>query len=136
MTTETIDFAAVVDKVVNAMEAAISEYGADAVDLAMMAYQVEAIKLLLIGFASALPLLMVKVVYRAMRKLTSTVFDSDDDEVKFGCFMATMIYSVITGIMFLVGIFDFLANPVTWLAAFGRPELLIATKALQAAGLM
>jgi hypothetical protein len=117
-------------RVANAMEAAMIEYGPDAVNLALLAYQVEAIRYLGFGFIGLALALGVAAGYAKLWKI-SAAFESeaDRDGSRFAC--GTIVFFIM---LFPLSMIENLLSPAHWIAAFGSPELLIATKALQAAG--
>ena len=122
----------IVANVSNALTDAVKQYGPDAVDLAMLAYRVDAVQTLAIGFLCLAAIAISIKLYLRFWKI-SEEFDRWDKGP------ARAVIGVLLGFMSLfLGVFTIscLLNAPIWLAAFGRPEVLIATKALKAAGLM
>lgn len=124
-------------RVAEAMEAAAVEHGEAAIDLALLSYQVSAIKELFVGIILFLPVLLcVKAIKKfwafSDRYEPKSMYDEKQQAMRV-VFCAAYAVVFIFG---LVAFFDILIDPVIWIAAFGKPELMIATKALQAAGLL
>lgn len=111
---------------------AVKTYGPDAVDLALVAYQVSAIQTLIVGFAFVVALIVTAIAYK---KLWYAVADLNEEDR--GIILLTSGFFVIflSG-WFVIAAFLNLTSVPIWLAAFGYPEVLIATKALIAAGLL
>ena len=132
---------AIVAEVASALKDAAAEYGPQAADLALMTYRVDAISSLLFIPASA------AIVYGSWRAWgclkavsagwvrTNHGWEEDSD----GRGIARTLGAVaLVGVSFLVScvaVSRAMDIPL-WMAALGNPELLIATRALQAAGLM
>jgi len=116
-------------RVAGAMEAAVKDYGPDAVDLALLAYQVQAVQSLVFGVMGVVALIAITVAYVKIWRISADHNDPDFARV-FGAMAAIAL-----GVCGLA-LASRLLSAVHWLAAFGYPELLIATKALQAAGLL
>jgi len=121
-------------RVAGAMEAAVKDYGPDAVDLALMAYRVDAAQSMVAGIGGV-ALAFVSVV--GLSKLWAATQDEDGDfsEGKSLARVFGSIAGVALGVVGIGGATN-LFSVTGWLAVFGYPELLIATKALQAAGLL
>ncbi len=121
-------------RVAEALEAAAVEHGEAAMDLALMAYQVQAIKTIVIGLALIAPALLTKKFISWLFRLTPD-YEEEGHQFVFRV-LGSIAYCGPSLIMFIIGIYGYLISPVTWIAALGNPELFIATKALQAAGLL
>ncbi len=120
----------VVARVAVAMEQAAIEHGAGAVDLALLAYQVEAIRGLMVGGLLVAPAVASVMVFRMVWRVTNDMCDEDPIRWLF-----SIVYGTLSMFLGLLGLVD-LISPVRWMAALGSPELMIATKALKAGGLM
>lgn len=123
----------IAERVAEAMEAAAVEYGEASIDLALLAYQVDAVKSLIIGLIFAIPILFCVRAFKWLWAFSDGFEDITDRQMLRTFFSVAY---VLVSIIALVGVVDHLLNPVMWLAAFGKPELMIATKALQASGLL
>lgn len=114
---------AVVERAASAVEAAVSEHGAAAVDLTLTVVRLDAGYGLVIGVALTAAGAMGGVLtYRAGRLAVRT-FDSDDLSMTgpfsaLGC-AGTGIATTIFGVEGLSRVFD----PFLWAAVFGWPEL-------------
>lgn len=111
---------------------AVKTYGPDAVDLALMAYRVSAIQTLIAGFAFIVALIITGIAYKKLWYAISDFYDEDRAPIRF---LSGLVAFSLSG-CFIVAAFSNLISVPVWLAAFGYPEMLIATKALIAAGLM
>lgn len=111
---------------------AIKTYGPDAVDLALVAYQISAIQTLVIGFAFIVALIVTAIAYKKLWYAVADFHESDRAPIRF---LSGLVVICLSG-CFIVAAFSNLISVPVWLAAFGYPEMLIATKALIAAGLM
>lgn len=127
----------VVKQVADAMSAAMKQYGPDAVDLALLAYRVEAAQQLLHGATFAVAVAAIAYGFMRFWAWSATKLDgSYNDEPYY-------IGRIVAAISLLGGSAGFgaaalarLLDASAWLAAFGWPELRIAMKALEAAGLL
>ena len=137
----TPSIAEIVAQVAAAMKDAAAEYGPQAADLALLAYRVDAIKsLLLIPVAGGI----LYGAWRGWKWLWRASADWCDPPGKayrdtFPRDIARILSSIGGGVggFFLAAItIDRVIDLPLWMAAFGAPELLIATRALEAAGLM
>ena len=130
----------IVAEVAAAMRDAAVDYGPEAADLALLAYQVDAIKaLLLIPVASASIWGLWKAWGVLLRVSEGWVVPHSYGDDTFGRTIARVFGGVAAGgvaLMLAIGGVNRLIDIPLWLAAFGNPELLIATRALQAAGLL
>ncbi len=119
--------------VASAIDKAVSTYGPQAVDLAMMVYQVEAIKQLVnSAMYVSISLLILWIWLVPVRKI---VFAKCQDYEYAVAGMAIYGMPAATAFIFMFfgNIQDLIYIPY-WMAAFGNPEILMATKALTAAG--
>jgi hypothetical protein len=129
--------AEVVKQVAAAMSDAVKQYGPDAVDLAMLAYRVEAAQQLLHGVVFvAVAAGLVAAFLKFWAWSGSKMDGSYNDE---GLYIGRAVSAVVGGgvtamsaASAAVRLFDVSA----WLAALGHPELRVAMKALEAAGLL
>lgn len=128
----------VVKQVSDTMTEAIKEYGPDAVDLAMMAYRIEALQQIVTGFICAAALAAVVCAYRKFwcwsgAKIRESRHDED------GFFLARAMLGAgvaIGGAFLLAGAIQNVVDVSAWVAVLGHPELRVAMKALVAAGLL
>lgn len=121
----------IVSKVAQAMADATKDYGPQAVDLAMMAYRVMAIQSVLMWLVMFLSWLSIPFILKKVWKVTEDWNSLEKNEARAYPFIGGGILGLFLSIALLVKF-----SVVDWIAAFGYPELLIATKALIAAGLM
>jgi len=119
-------------RVAEGMESAAIEYGAGAVDLALLAYQVMAIQELLLWAILALPLMFMWKASKALRSWADDGSSEGREIASVFVHIAGFIYSFIG----VVALLQLLTSIPMWIAAFGKPELWIATKTLKAAGLL
>lgn len=132
---------AIVAEVAAALKDAAAEYGPQAADLALLAYRVDAIKgLLLVPVAGA----AIYGIWRGWRwlwKISEAWVDNpgtpreDTGARVIARTVGTIVGGIGAFVFALVGLSRLLDIPL-WIAAFGKPELLIATRALEAAGLL
>jgi len=115
-----------------ALAEAAREYGPGAVDLALMAYRVDAAQQLLYGAVCLAITLGVALSYRKLWRASESWNEFDRDPLRLGA----GVCAVVVGAFFFSGAFALLIDASAWIAAFGYPELRIAMKALEAAGLM
>ncbi len=127
-----------VERLVSALERIATEHGSEAVDLAMAAYQVDAMgeigrALVLTTIGGLCVVKTIRACVDAMRigdGLTSKEMDKAvGNTMLFGA--ASIGLAVVT-----LANLPALLSPVKWLAAFGSPEILVATNVLKSAGLM
>ncbi len=118
-----------VERLMDALERIAAEHGSEAVDLAMTAYQVDSVGYVigwvLLGVASLglFGACVVGFILGAQRDTT--------DEYAMFLFLAFVTAAAAAGV-----IGNALTNVPTILAAFGSPEILVATNVLKSAGLM
>ena len=135
MTTETVidkSLSSVLAEVTTAMVEATKEYGPEAVDLALLVYRLDA----------AASLLLATVVVVSAIIFMLTFFKSlakhfpDGEEPTLAAHFAVGVIGVpffgIGGLSYL----DDVLNVFYWAALFGYPEVMVAYKALVAAGMM
>lgn len=122
--------------VADAIDKAVATYGPQAVDLATMVYRVEAIQQLVnAGVYVSISLLIVWIWLVPLRKMLVKNLEGVDSEEPFWVIMTAsgFLAAIISLPMFFMHIQDLIYIPY-WIAAFGSPELFMATKALSAAG--
>jgi hypothetical protein len=122
----------VVAEVASALKDAAVEYGPEAADLALLAFRVDAVQTLAEGGVWVLILL---AAWRAWLWFWAKSEDWDDD-AKYPSRAVGGIIGGIAGFVIALYAIGILIDIPVWVAAFGSPELLIATRALEAAGLM
>lgn len=117
------------------LKEAATKYGPDAVDLAMVVYQIEAIQQIVSGLFL---LLLVHLTVKALRYLIDSTAEGwrKDEGPTVSGRIAGLIVGVIFGICIAIYAADRLLSVTNWVAAFGYPELMMAKRALEAAGLM
>lgn len=132
-TTNQLDTA--ISQVSTALKIAVEKYGADAVDLAVLVYRIEAIQNLVYG---VFYLMVVFGMYHIIKHIIKWTDDGckRDSEAAFmariigvGGSVATIFFSFVAGA-------NHLTSVTNWAAAFGYPELMMARRALEAAGLL
>ena len=117
------------------LKEAAMKYGPDAVDLAMVVYQIEAIQQIVSGLFL---LLLVHLTVKALRYLlaiTAAGWENDNDGSVAGRVFGLIVGTII-GIACSLFAAERLLSVSNWAAAFGYPELMMAKRALEAAGLM
>jgi hypothetical protein len=127
----------VVKQVAGAMSDAVKQYGPDAVDLALVAYRVEAAQQLLHGAVSAAVVVALIVAYQKFWALSAARMTGSYNDEPF--IIGRVIFGVLAAIAATLAAASAAGNLLdvsAWLAAFGYPELRIAMKALEAAGLL
>lgn len=122
----------VVAEVAVALKDAAVEYGPEAADLALLAFRVDAIKTLAEG---GVWLLILIAAWRGWLWFWAKSEEWDDD-AKYPARMILGILGGTAGFLAFLYTAGVLIDIPVWVAAFGSPELLIATRALEAAGLM
>lgn len=131
-----ITFSEAVTKVVTALESAIAEHGEAAVDLALVAYRIDAAQdvigaTLVVGIGVALAMKAVGWARAGIAQLAS-----GDDEfigaMRVGASGVAAPFGVVVALHSLSDAIAF----AKWAAIFGHPEILIATNALKAAELL
>lgn len=141
MAEETIPMASiseVIKQVSEAMSGAVKQYGPDAVDLAMMAYRIDAAQQIAIGIVCAISAIIIAKVYLRFWAWSGIRMKDDptNDEGFVVGRMMLGIASVVIGGFTVVGSINKLIDVSAWIAVFGYPELRVAMKALAAAGMM
>lgn len=111
---------------------ATKEYGPDAVELGLFVYRMEAVQKLVLAFVISVVLI---IFWKMWIKWAKTCRDWTDPDFGFPRGAAALILTFATVPLVVEVIFD-LFNAFYWVAAFGYPEVLVAYKALEAAGLM
>ena len=119
------------------MSEAVKQYGPDAVDLALMAYRVEAAQqvlhgVVLLAVAAATAILYAKLWTWSAAKMEGGYGDEPYYIARVLCGILGTVCFLLSGASAMARLLDVSA----WLATFGWPELRIAMKALEAAGLM
>lgn len=144
MSTETGDTLEKLDtalaNVVTQLSELTAEHGEKAVDLALWAYQVEAARELAVSGVFGVGL-VAAAVYCGRLAYGRFVYAGRDETSRSageGAVFVGVVLSIAAGIGGAIGamITAGLLSPTRWLAAFGHPELLIATNTLKAAGLL
>ena len=128
----------VIKQVSEAMSGAVKQYGPDAVDLAMMAYRIEAAQQIVLGIVCAISAALVTRAYLRFWAWSKDGMEQDpaNDEgfwvgrvvLGIGC----VVIGGFTAINAIQSLIDFSA----WIAIFGYPELRVAMKALSVAGML
>lgn len=124
--------ASILESVSVAMSNAVTEYGADTVELALLIYRMEA--------ARSMGVTVLGLVFCALGfKLGHWLFrkakdegDSELSNVLFGCSIIVAVASAMVVMAVTPGLLD----TFQWAAIFGYPEVYIGAKALTAAGLL
>jgi hypothetical protein len=131
----------VVAEVASALRDAAVEYGPEAADLALAAYRIAAIQqLMFVPLAAILIYLVVHGRHAFWKASAGWVETMSSGHIDTGMRTTARTVYAIAGSVFsavLIGTAISRAMDVAaWAAAFGYPELMIATRALQAAGLL
>ena len=122
-------------EIAEALKGAVDQYGADAVDLALLAFRVEAAHHLMLGVMQLVAALVVWKLLRWLWAFTQEGWDDADDGAQIARAFGTIAGMMFGGLMLAAGILR-VTSISAWVAVFGYPELRIAIKALEAAGLM
>ena len=122
-------------EIAEALKGAVDRYGADAVDLALMAFKIEAAHHLLLGVLQLIVVFIVWKLGRWMWAVTQEGWDAGDDGSEMARAVVVTVGGIVGGLMLAAGVLR-LTSISAWFAIFGYPELRIAIKALEAAGLM
>ena len=118
-----------VTKLTESLSNLATVYGPKAVDLTLAVYRVEALQQIAYG---VLGLLVFASLYGFLKIVwAKTKEEQQKDEIRVAVIFVSFLFSVIPLIMVLE-----LFNIYHWMAIFGYPEILIAYKTLEAAGLM
>lgn len=130
--------AEVVKQVSDAMSGAMKQYGPDAVDLAVMAYRVDAVQQIVEGVVLAIIAVLIVKAFLWVWAVTGKGIEENPRDTE-GYYVARVGAGIVgatagglTGAQALANLMDVAA----WTAVAGYPELRIAMKALSAAGLM
>lgn len=115
---------------------AIAEYGPEAVDLGLMVYRLEGIREVSLGVLFSV--FTFVAYYKLFKFSVNTVWPwlKATPPREDRSWVAVPIVLVSLFLIFLLGAATRIFSVYHWAAAFGYPEVLIAHKALQAAGLM
>ena len=116
-------------EIAEALKGAVDQYGADAVDLALLAFRV------MLGVMQLVAALVVWKLLRWLWAFTQEGWDEADDGAQMARAFGTVAGVMFGGLMLAAGILR-VTSISAWVAVFGYPELRIAIKALEAAGLM
>ena len=122
-------------EIAEALKGAVDQYGADAVDLALLAFRVEAAHHLMLGVMQLVAALIVWKLWRLLWAATQDGWDAADDGSQIARALGTIAGMMFGGLMLAAGVLR-VTSISAWAAVFGYPELRIAIKALEAAGLM
>ena len=122
-------------EIAEALKGAVDRYGADAVDLALMAFRIEAAHHLLLGVLQLIVVFLMWKLGRWMWSATQDGWDANEDGSEMVRAVFVIVGGIVGGLMFVDGTLRLLSISA-WVAVFGYPELRIAIKALEAAGLM
>jgi hypothetical protein len=125
-------FGEIVARVASAMEAAVKDYGPDAVELALLTYRISAVQELIWGGLMAATVVAIFILCRWVWVTSSEMHWSNRDLFR----AATCGFGGLASVFLVIFAAGKLGSVTNWAAALGYPELLIATKALMAAGLM
>lgn len=122
-------------EIAEALKGAVDRYGADAVELALMAFRIEAAHHLLLGVLQLVVVFLMWKLGRWMWTATQEGWDAGEDGSGIARAAIVIVGGIVGGLMFAAGALRLLSISA-WVAVFGYPELRIAIKALEAAGLM
>lgn len=133
---EGLSVAEMIGRTADAISTAVAEHGDEALELSLLAYQLDAIRALIFPFLAVVLggigwFLVARAFWRKARH--------HQDEKEFSATADTVLAGIlvcgVAGILWLF-LLAKLLNPALIAAAFGNPEVYIATQALRAAGLM
>ena len=122
-------------EIAEALKGAVDQYGSDAVDLALLAFRVEAAHHLMLGVMQLVAALIVWKLLRWLWAATQEGWDEADDGAQMARAFGGISGVMFGGLMLAAGVLR-VTSISAWVAVFGYPELRIAIKALEAAGLM
>lgn len=122
-------------EIAEALKGAVDRYGADAVELALMAFRIEAAHHLLLGVLQFVVVFLMWKLGRLMWAATQEGWDAGEDGPAMARAIIVTVGGIGGGLMLAAGVLR-LTSISAWVAVFGYPELRIAIKALEAAGLM
>jgi len=122
-------------EIAEALKGAVDRYGADAVELALMAFRIKAAHHLLLGVLQLVVVFIMWKLGRWMWAATQEGWDAGKDGPAIARAIGVIFGGFIGSLMFVAGTLRLLSISA-WVAVFGYPELRIAIKALEAAGLM
>jgi hypothetical protein len=122
-------------EIATSIKGAVDQYGADAVDLALLAFRVEAAHHLMMGVMQLVAAFITWKLLRWLWSATQDGWDDADDGDQIARVFGGISGVIFGGLMLAAGILR-VTSISAWIAVFGYPELRIAIKALEAAGLM
>lgn len=122
-------------EIAEALKGAVDQYGADAVDLALLAFRVEAAHHLMLGVMQLVAALIVWKLMRWLWVATQEGWDKRYEGHEMARAVGSIAGAIFGGLMLAAGVLR-VTSISAWVAVFGYPELRIAIKALEAAGLM
>lgn len=122
-------------EIAEALKGAVDQYGADAVDLALMAFRVEAAHSLMLGVMQLIAVLVIWKLLRWLWDVTQEGWERADEGAGIMRAGGGFFGGGLGLILLAAGILR-VTSLSAWAAVFGYPELRIAIKALEAAGLM
>jgi len=122
-------------EIAEALKGAVDRYGADAVELALMAFRIEAAHHLLMGVLQLVVVFLMWKLGRWMWTATQEGWDAGEDGPAIARAIGVIFGGFVSGLMLTAGVLR-LTSISAWVVVFGYPELRIAIKALEAAGLM
>lgn len=122
---------AIIGRVATALEGAVAEHGATAVDLGLLAYRVDAAQAVVFGLIFLVPLAFIPKALNQVRN-----FEKEADFWGKGNGWFLFCFVVIPASFVCLSVAFSSLTVVNLFAAFGYPELLIATRALEAGGLL
>jgi hypothetical protein len=122
-------------EIAEALKGAVDQYGADAVDLALMAFRVEAAHSLMLGVMQLIAVLVIWKLLRWLWDVTQEGWERHDEGAGIMRALGGFFGGGLGLLLLAAGILR-VTSLSAWAAVFGYPELRIAIKALEAAGLM
>lgn len=127
-------FGQVMTNAAQAMSEAVKQYGPDAVELGLVVYRISALQQILLGVVFV-GLFVVLIVLSKWVHNLGVVYSNAGGYDPFKYQMLTVLIAGSAGCSVIFGV-RLLLNVYSWAALLGYPEILIAYKALVAAGLM
>lgn len=121
----------IISEVTLALQEAVKQHGAEAVELGLLIYKLEAFKIIVLGVVGVILLItLLTSAFKVCKKISSA--RTYDKELPY--VVGALI--CIIPIMLLIDTSLHILNVHAWAAVFGYPQVFIAAKALAAGGLL
>jgi len=138
MNTDTIiqnTFGQIMTNAAQAMSDAVKQYGPDAVELGLFIYRISALQEIVMGFG-LLVLCVGLLIWSRFFVKWQREESRTSHYTEFPAYGVAAALTFVGGVSCFFPMVGFLSNVYNWAALLGYPEVLIAYKALVAAGLM